>query len=170
MLEGGGMHQTESGGFLNMHADFSMHHYQKRWRRRLNLIVYLNEGWDPAWGGALELWDASMKACVKKVEPLLNQALLFQTERKSFHGYPDPIRCPAGVRRKSLALYYYTELPAESHERARSTDYRARPNEWWKAPLIFLDKLAVHLYSIVKTRLGLSDDFASRLLGRLFGK
>ena len=44
-LDGGGMHQTERGGFLNVHADFTMHHYQKHWHRRVNLILYLNPGW-----------------------------------------------------------------------------------------------------------------------------
>src|ERR1700730_8046370 len=44
-LEGGGLHQSSKGGFLNVHTDFSMHHYHRNWGRRVNLIVYLNEGW-----------------------------------------------------------------------------------------------------------------------------
>src|ERR1700675_4651364 len=44
-LEGGGLHQAGRGGFLNVHSDFSVHHYRPKWRRRVNLIVYLNPDW-----------------------------------------------------------------------------------------------------------------------------
>jgi len=37
-LEGGGLHQSGTGGFLNMHADFTAHHHHPHWRRRVNLI------------------------------------------------------------------------------------------------------------------------------------
>lgn len=48
----------------------------------------------------------------------------------------------------------------------RSTNYRARPEDAKsKAALIWADKQAVSVYSKIKSRLGLSDDFASRLLG-----
>src|ERR1035438_6460463 len=30
-LEGGGLHQSRRGGFLNVHTDFTMHHYHKNW-------------------------------------------------------------------------------------------------------------------------------------------
>src|SRR5262252_6545852 len=53
-LEGGGLHQSGPGGFLNVHTDFSMHHYHRNWRRRVNVIVYLNPGWKEEWGGAIE--------------------------------------------------------------------------------------------------------------------
>lgn len=168
-LEGGGMHQTERGGFLNIHADFTMHHHKTNWRRRCNLILFLNPGWQEEWRGALELWDRGMKRSEEEVLPRLNHAVLFNTDEDSYHGYPDPIQCPAGVTRKSLALYYYTE-EQNPHYKARSTDYRARPGERWKAPLIWLDKAAVALYSWLKRKLGLSDDFASRVLGFLSRK
>src|SRR5262245_21238532 len=42
-LVGGGLHQAGRGGFLNLHTDFTTHHYEPTWRRRCNLIVYLNE-------------------------------------------------------------------------------------------------------------------------------
>src|SRR6266404_3672561 len=67
MLEGGGLHQSGAGGFLNVHTDFSNHHYHKHWRRQINLILYLNPDWDEKWGGALELWDREMRRCVTRV-------------------------------------------------------------------------------------------------------
>lgn len=163
-LEGGGMHQCGAGGFLNVHADFTMHHHQKNWRRRVNLIVYLNRTWEPQWGGAIELWDEHMTRCVVRVPPLFNHAVIFNTDERSYHGFPDPITCPGTVKRKSLALYYYT---AETDTRAvpRSTNYQARPGDGiGERALIWADKQLVNLYSKVKSRFGLSDDFASRAL------
>ncbi len=169
-LEGGGLHQSSKGGFLNVHTDFSMHHYHKNWRRRVNLIVYLNEGWHEQWGGSIELWDRQMKHCKAKYPPLLNQALIFNTDENSFHGFPEPLACPENASRKSLALYYYT-VEKDGRFAARSTDYRARPGDGMgKAALIWLDKKAVDLYSRAKTRFGFSDDFASKLLGRISKK
>lgn len=164
-MEGGGLHQSTRGGFLNIHTDFSFHHYNKHWRRRVNLIVYLNPGWDPEWGGAIELWKTDMKACVAKYPPLLNHAFIFDTNEKSLHGFADPLQCPEGESRKSVALYYYT-VETDPHARAKSTNYRARPTDGlWTSTMIWLDKTAVDLYSRAKTRFGFSDEFASRMLG-----
>jgi hypothetical protein len=169
-LDGGGLHQAGTGGFLNLHTDFSHHHYHKTWRRRLNLILYLNEGWRPEWGGAIELWDSRMRNCIAKYPPLINQVLIFNTDERSFHGFPEPMGCPAGVSRKSLALYYYT-VDASAGRGTRSTNYRARPGDGIrKSTLIWLDKQAVHFYSKAKARFGFSDDFASRMLGRFSKK
>lgn len=165
MLEGGGMHQTETGGFLNVHADFTMHHYHQRWRRRCNLIVYLNERWEPGWRGDLELWSRDMSRCVVRVPPTANRAVIFNTDDTSYHGYPDPIQCPANVTRRSLALYYFTH-EADPTYVARSTDYRARPTDGARAFLIWADKKLLQAYSALKQRLGFSDDLVSRLLGR----
>lgn len=170
MLEGGGLHQSARGGFLNVHTDFSMHHYHKNWRRRVNLILYLNPDWREQWGGALELWDTSMKQCVAKYPPLLNHAVIFTTDERSLHGFPDPLTCPESTSRKSLALYYYT-AEEEEHGVARSTNYHARPADSAKERmLIWLDKKAVDLYSRAKKTFGFSDDLASRVLAIFSGK
>jgi Rps23 Pro-64 3,4-dihydroxylase Tpa1-like proline 4-hydroxylase len=169
-LEGGGLHQSGRGGFLNIHTDFTTHHYHKNWRRRVNLILYLNPGWQDAWGGALEFWDIAMKHCVAKYPPLLNHAVVFTTDHRSLHGFPEPLRCPENESRKSLAFYYYTQ---EENVKltAHSTDYRARPSDSLRqAALIWLDKKAVDLYSRAKARFGFSDDFASCVLGFLSRK
>jgi hypothetical protein len=166
-LEGGGMHQSGTGGFLNVHADFTRHHHQTTWRRRVNVIVYLNRGWRPEWGGAIELWDRAMTHAVVRVPPLANHAVIFNTDDSSYHGFADPLRCPRGVTRKSLATYYYTEDVGVSAP-ARSTNYQARPGDGaGKSALIWADKTLVNLYSRAKSTFGLSDDFASRALGLL---
>lgn len=170
MLEGGGLHQSGAGGFLNVHTDFSNHHYHKHWRRRVNLILYLNPQWQEPWGGALELWDREMRQCVVKVPPLFNDALIFRTDEISYHGFPDPLRCPEGESRKSLALYYYT-AEADAEVKTRSTNYRPRPEDGaLKSGMIWLDKQAVDLYSRAKARFGFSDALASRILGFLSRK
>jgi hypothetical protein len=169
-LEGGGLHQSGRGGFLNVHTDFSMHHYHKNWRRRVNLILYLNEGWQDDWGGAIELWDNKMQHCVAKYPPLFNRALIFNTDENSYHGFPERLLCPDNISRKSMALYYYT-VETDGKPVARSTNYRARPEDGiGKTALIWFDKLAVDLYSKAKARFGFSDDLASKILGRISKK
>jgi Rps23 Pro-64 3,4-dihydroxylase Tpa1-like proline 4-hydroxylase len=164
-LEGGGLHQSARGGFLNLHTDFTMHHHKKNWKRRINLIVYLNTQWESEWGGAIELWDQQMRQCCTSVPPLLNHAIIFSTTDHSYHGFPEKLRCPDGVSRKSVALYYYT-IERDSNVTGRSTNYQARPSDSRaKSALIWLDKKAVHLYSRAKEKFGISDDAASKVLG-----
>lgn len=162
-LEGGGLHQIPRNGFLNMHADFTAHVHQPLWARRVNLLLYLNEDWHDSYGGHLELWDRKMKGCVQKILPVLNRCVIFNTDMDTFHGHPDPLTCPEGRTRKSLALYYYT---VENREPERhSTEYRARPQDGpMRAALIYADKKALRIYDFLKRRLNLDDRLVSRLL------
>ena len=161
-LQGGGLHLSARGGFLTVHADFTVHPYHRTWRRRINLLVYLNKQWEDSYGGHLELWDRQMRRCVQRIAPHFNRAVIFNTEPDSFHGHPDPMTCPSGVTRKSLALYYYTEEPTPSL--ARSTEYRARPGEGMRSLWIYMDKMMLRLYTHLKWRFGFNDRFASRVL------
>ncbi|MDP1820728.1 MAG: 2OG-Fe(II) oxygenase [Acidimicrobiales bacterium] len=164
-LDGGGLHRCVAGGFLNVHADFTAHHVEHRWQRRVNLLLYLNPEWQPEWGGDLELWTSDMARCEATVAPVGNRVLIFTTTERSYHGHPEPLRAPPGVARQSLALYYFTQ---EDRIRPRSTDYRARPDDGWAGSAgIYLDKLALRAYDIVKRRRQLSDTSASRWLGAL---
>lgn len=106
-FEGGGFHQIKKGGFLKIHADFNKNKFTKL-DRRLNVLVYLNKDWKEEYGGHFELWDKEMQHCVKKVLPVFNRMAMFSTTDYSWHGHPDPLNCPEGWSRKSLALYYYT--------------------------------------------------------------
>jgi len=168
-LEGGGLHQSSRGGFLNVHTDFSVHHYHPHWKRRVNLILYLNPEWQAGWGGALEFWEPDMKRCVASYVPLLNHAVIFNTDRDSLHGFPDPVQCPEGISRKSLALYYYT-ISGGRRSTGRSTQYRPRPADGlFKSAMMRFDSWAVALYSRAKRRFGFSDRIASKVLS-IFSK
>ena len=161
-LEGGGLHQSTTGGFLNIHADFTVHPHMRNWQRRANILVYLNEDWKPEYGGDLEMWDADMKQCVKKVSPIANRVLIFSTDVDSFHGHPEPMRCPEGTARQSLALYYFS---IEEDPLVRSTEYRARPGDGAHSLMIYADKQVLRAYDWIKRRLDLSDETASKILG-----
>jgi hypothetical protein len=164
-LEGGGLHQSARGGHLNIHADFTGHPHRPTWRRRVNLLLYLNESWEEDYGGHLELWSRDMARCVRRILPSFNRAVVFNTDADSFHGHPEPLACPAHVSRKSLALYYFT---AETRPfLVRSTEYRARPGDRLRGVAVYLDKMALRGYDRTKRVLGLDDRFASRLLGFL---
>ena len=123
---GGGVHRIDRGGFLAVHADFNRHPATKRFRR-LNLLVYMNRDWSPEWGGDLELWDRPMEKCVVKVSPVINRAVLFSTTTTSWHGHPDPVQCPQGRSRLSVAAYYYSPHPGGQRVRPHSTRFQSRP-------------------------------------------
>jgi Rps23 Pro-64 3,4-dihydroxylase Tpa1-like proline 4-hydroxylase len=122
---GGGLHETRRGGHLSIHADFNVHSVT-RLRRRINLILFLNDRWDESWGGALELWDQSMAACRRSVPPLISTAVIFNTDGRNYHGHPDPLNTPPEVTRRSIALYYYTA--PRGLVVPHTTVFRARPD------------------------------------------
>ena len=127
-LRGGGLHQIAPGGKLDVHEDFNVNLDMQAYRK-LNLIVYLNDPWEEAYGGHLQLWDADMTKCEKKVLPVFNRAVIFRTDMKSNHGHPDPLTSPFGVTRKSLATYYYVPLKEGETFEYVSTNYKKRPED-----------------------------------------
>jgi hypothetical protein len=153
-MDGGGLHQTLRGGHLNIHTDFTTHHRDHRLCRRVNLLLYLNDVWRAEWGGALELWDGSVKRPVRTIEPIGNRMLVFTTSGGAYHGHPDPLHVPEGVARRSLALYYFT---VESRPIRRATAYRSRPGDGARRMSIWADRQGLAVYDAVKRRFGLSD-------------
>lgn len=135
-MHGGGLHQIGRGGFLSVHADFNKRETDGLWRR-VNVFIYLNEDWDESFGGHLELWDANMTSCVKKILPVINRLTVFSSTSTSMHGHPDPLQCPPGRYRKSIAMYYYaTSHPesANSDDTYVTTNFKQRPGEEWVRP------------------------------------
>lgn len=119
-LSGGGLHLSTGGGILAMHTDF---HYYKRLGiyRRLNLLVYLHDNWQPSDGGQLEIESPQSKH-TRVIDPLPGRAVLFETNDRSVHGFRRPVA--EGKERRSLALYYYTADEAPDFSGDETTHWR----------------------------------------------
>jgi Rps23 Pro-64 3,4-dihydroxylase Tpa1-like proline 4-hydroxylase len=109
-LQGAGIHRIRKGGYLQLHTDFNSYynHYGKL-DRRINLLIYMNPDWKEEYNGSLCLCDKAESKCVKRVLPILNRCVIFNTSNKSIHGHPDILNVPDNVCRQSIAVYYYTK-------------------------------------------------------------
>jgi len=135
-FHGGGLHQGGEGSFLDMHADFNFHPLHEEWFRNLNVLIYLNDGWKPEFGGELKLRhkDTGAQAVV---EPLLNRCVIMFTRDYTLHGY-DPISFPPGRYRRSIAAYAYSVVSDSKAIKQSTTWYPERGGaikrmigRWW---------------------------------------
>lgn len=122
---GAGIHRTNNGGYLGIHADFNFHKPMYL-ERRLNVLVYLNPDWQPDYGGAFEVWTDDMSEQVAQFPPKMNRMCCFSTSSTSMHGNPTPVNHPDGDPRISIALYYYTATWSEDRI-PHTTLFRPRP-------------------------------------------
>ncbi len=123
---GGGLHETLRGGHLGVHADFNRHK-RMNVRRRINVLIYLNEDWKDEYGGHLELWSKDMKNVERQVAPIIGRCVIFNTDLDSYHGHPDPLATPDGKSRRSIATYYYTSAQTLADQPDRTTNFKRRP-------------------------------------------
>ncbi len=104
-LHGGGLHYYPPGGKLNPHIDYS-HHPKLKYRRKINILIYLNKDWQTSHGGQLGLWNKDRAlACEKPdklVDPVYNTCMIFENSAKSYHGLANASQ----NGRYSLAMYY----------------------------------------------------------------
>ena len=120
---GGGTHENRASQGLQAHIDFNFHP-SERWHRRLNLLIYLNHGWNPNWGGNLELYldPYADRHPRLRIAPSFNRCVIFETSEHSWHGF-DRMNAPDGVSRKSIALYFYTKQRPASETAAKHTTH-----------------------------------------------
>ena len=78
--------------------------------------IYLNPDWEESWGGEFGIYNNSGTQLIKKVEPLFNRLVAFDSHDYSYHGIPDPINFPDDIDRKSIILYYYTKDPRPENQ------------------------------------------------------
>ena len=100
------------GGKLNVHMDYSIHP-KLMLQRKLNLLIYMTPQWNTGWGGSLGLYGNDDETVpgklIQDISPIFNRAVLFDVTKNSWHGLPSPIKCPEGITRNSLAVYYLQE-------------------------------------------------------------
>lgn len=104
---GGGLNITPPGGLLDVHVDGN-YHDATGLNRRVNSILYLNKNWEKSYGGEFGVYDNNGSNLVRKIEPIFNRLVIFNTHDKSYHGYPEKVKYPDNELRKSIILYYYT--------------------------------------------------------------
>lgn len=115
---GAGTCEHRSGQEEDPHID-SHGHPTRPWRRRLQLIVTLNDVWDERWGGNLELhrdpWNR-VDEDVRTILPLGNRAVLLESSERSWHalGAMRIPSCEAVKTRRSFSLYLYSNEPVLS--------------------------------------------------------
>jgi Rps23 Pro-64 3,4-dihydroxylase Tpa1-like proline 4-hydroxylase len=120
-LHGAGLHIHPRNGLLNMHLDYEKHPFMNK-ERRLNMILYLSKDWKEEWHGDTQLWDKDMQQCIKSSKVRFNTAIIFKTNEISWHGLPEPIKCPEGVFRQSFAYYYVSPIVTGSKENKVGND------------------------------------------------
>ncbi len=141
-LIGGGIHETNTGGRLDVHVDFNFLDKNK-WHRRLNILIYFNKDWNDEYGGFFEIWDKNVNKCCGSFAPAFNRVFVFTTSGISFHGVT-PLTCPPDIMRKSFAAYYYTkEAPEGWSGQHHDTIFKARPNEWMRRHILMPTERAV---------------------------
>jgi hypothetical protein len=121
---GGGLNVTKPGGLLDIHVDGN-YHDASGLNRRLNALLYLNPNWEPGWGGEFGIYDENGEKCIKKLAPIFNRLVIFDSHDKSFHGLPSPLNFPDGEVRKSIILYYYTKAPRPNSQTTISEPHSA---------------------------------------------
>lgn len=112
---GGGLNATVRNGLLDVHVDGN-YHDASGLNRRINAILYLNPGWQEGWGGEIGFYDATGENLVKKIPPIHNRLVIFDTNDYSYHGLPDPLNFPENRARQSIILYYYTKDPRPAEQ------------------------------------------------------
>ena len=109
-FRGAGLSLTLPGGHLALHADFNRDR-TRHLMRAVTVLYYLGQGWQDAWGGALELWNEERTRCEASYAPRLDRLVVMAHGDTFWHGHPAPLTCPEGRWRASIAAYYYVATP-----------------------------------------------------------
>ena len=104
-----------------------------------------------------------MKNKIKSYSPIFNRCVIFKTDKKSFHGFPDSLNLPENISRKSFAVYYFVE--EEKPIKLYPSTFTARPGDklYYKL-LMGIDSFLNKIFSFLKRYKIVNDKFASKIL------
>ena len=164
--DSGGLVETLRGGNCSLHTDSATHIVERKWRRTINILIYFNKNWTDEYNGGLEFWDESLKNKVTSISPIFNRCLIFRTNSKSWHGYPDKINCPPNMSRKLLTAWYFVEEDKEI--KLYPTKYRPRPSDkYFYGFLIHADTFLNKVFAFLRRHHLINDRIACKILGIL---
>ena len=56
----------------------------------------------------------------------MNTSVIFNTDHKSIHGHPFPMKLPKNISRDSIAIYYYSSNKPDDFVRANTFWYHIK--------------------------------------------
>jgi hypothetical protein len=143
-LQGAGLHCVGPGGVCAPHTD---NHLNERLSlyRRVNTLIYLNPEWDDTSGGCLELYRDAPLAIERTIVPRWGTCVIFQSDRRSVHGFSRPV---VGTRvRRSIAVYHYTSVGTAAFNGGSLTQWRQHEDSWRRAAgAAAARRVRMHLY------------------------
>lgn len=112
---GSGIHVSDPGDYLQPHIDYAKHPHLPDRERRLNAILWLNNHWKEAWGGAYLMCD-DMGVPQEVIYPKPNRLILWEPSDIAFHGTSMVV---GPYSRVTFAAYYLAPLrPGVTRKRA----------------------------------------------------
>lgn len=134
-LTGAGFMRSFRGDSLKPHIDFNWNDHL-RLHRKLSVILYIPENWEESWGGALNFYNEDCSKVEKSILPMHGRLLTWAYSKWGFHGYPEPLNCPAEYSRDGIRFFYY------SSNSSFMTDDPPHKSLYWYDPV---NKLAYNL-------------------------
>src|SRR4051812_39781533 len=104
-LYGAGLHESETGHGVSLHLDADRH-ARLALQRVLSGALYVHSRWESEWGGELELWHADRSAASVRIAPLPGRLVIFDARGAAYHRVAS-VKAPEGIRRQSLAMFWY---------------------------------------------------------------
>ena len=139
-LYAGGISSMSKGCFLNPHIDNS-HDRNLENYRRLNLLFYVNRGWDPTEsGGELVLYPNGIKHNPEEITSNFNRLVIMRTDNKSLHGVK--IIKSESKRRKCVSNYYFSVDSPSGKNYYHSTSFRGFKREFFKGTYLKINALS----------------------------
>src|SRR5690606_11453061 len=156
-LQGGGHAVMRRGGFFEVHADINVA-YDTGLRRRMALLVFLNDDWRPEYNGQLELWNDDGSHCEVSIEPRFNRTVLFEVAFPNYHGVPAPLACPPDVMRHTFLVYFHTAdlgnaddgRPVKPHSSLFAPRFYQGPKSWLRRLAFQLSPPALTRYILAR--------------------
>jgi len=144
----GGLSMMFPGDFLNPHIDNSHDGERKRYRR-INLLYYVNPGWEESFGGNFELWDDDVRQ-PKTLVSGFNRLVVMETNKYSWHSVSkvqvERVRC-------CVSNYYFSEVSPDGDGYFHVTSFTGRPGEHLKRAIGPVDNALRN--AVLKTFTGL---------------
>lgn len=152
-LYAGGLSAMTKGQFLNPHIDNS-HDSDRRVYRVLNLLYYISPGWQPEFGGNLELWDRKVKH-PEEIPSLFNRLVLMETHSESWHSVNG---VKVDGKRCCVSNYYFSPHPPGGKEHFHITFFMARPEQHVRRAVTLVDSsMRTLVRKVVKRGVGRKD-------------